>query len=150
MLVQNFATLITSLQKHRMLLTDDDWHNWLETIEQLSPAQNASEVAQLFALFSDDVNSTDAMWPLLHQIETNDLQILIGGFIRAAEQMQSVAPNWLNTCNFRLLNDDEAKDMLCKLIHEFPTDETQPLRGSLHRLAQTELDFAERITFVLL
>ncbi|WP_180853264.1 Imm30 family immunity protein [Stenotrophomonas maltophilia] len=105
--------LLEELLRASRMLTSEDVAVFDRTVQALSGLEFSSrELGVLFSMFADDTPHEEVMWGLLHLVEDSDGDRMVSALVLSAPYMRTVAPEWLETFIFRLLNSDPYRDRL--------------------------------------
>ncbi|WP_312708291.1 Imm30 family immunity protein [Stenotrophomonas sp.] len=107
------SQLLDELLRASKMLTSEEVAVFDEAVQALSDLEFSSrELGVLFSIFADDTPHEEVMWGLLHLVEHSDGDRMVSALVRSAPYMRTVAPEWLRTFIYRLVNSDPDRDRL--------------------------------------
>ncbi|MCF3520222.1 MULTISPECIES: Imm30 family immunity protein [Stenotrophomonas] len=107
------SQLLDELLRASKMLTSEEVAVFDRTVQAMSGLEFSSrELGVLFSIFADDTPHEEVMWGLLHLVERSDGDRMVSALVRSAPYMRTVAPEWLRTFIYRLLNSDPCRDTL--------------------------------------
>lgn len=111
--------LLDELLRVSRMRTSEEVSAFDRTVQALSgQGFSRRELGVLFSMFADDNPHHEVMYGLLHLIEQSRDEGVIAALIESAPDMQSVAPEWLETFICRVLNHDPARDVLIASLRD--------------------------------
>ncbi|SDX04863.1 Immunity protein 30 [Marininema mesophilum] len=143
--------LIKELKDISLLETEDQCIKFEEIFAELYKRDDAKEYLEdLLEVFDDDVEAEEVMWSLLHYIETMPLHLLYKKILFKIEYLLNNAEYWTETIHYRMLNDDEAREVY-KILFDDSNDQTKSLVKDLLNKIKNEdaVRFESKVDYVL-
>lgn len=135
---------ITSLRSNRLLKTQEQVSAFDEALARVSQHPDASKhLLELHLVLDDQTQQAEVMYGLVHLLESFGIEEQLQAFFQALPSLLKQAPEWVKTLNYRLLNDEEARNaykasfrsaseetrkLIRMLLKELIAEEPPPLR----------------------
>jgi hypothetical protein len=89
------------------------------------------------------------MFGLIHYVETFPIEDLLKALISVLIDMMRDAEDWTKVILFRILNDENSRSILRKVLRQQREGTAGALRNFISKIADDEPDFKDKIREVL-
>jgi hypothetical protein len=109
----NSIEIVSILESHKALITDENVHTFMATLEQLKIVKaDASLLNRLMTILTDDVEDIFPFDNLVDYIISQDYNLVIEAVMNQTPQMIRKAKGWLVMLYIFILTRDENQNML--------------------------------------
>lgn len=105
----NQNPLIDLLEANRLLRSPDEVALFEQTLEKLTQNPDPADLPSLHLILDDACEQPDAMFSLVHFLESFDVQEQVQAFIQIMPDLVKRASEWTAILHSRIMNDAIAK-----------------------------------------
>ncbi len=110
-------TLLEILQKNRLMKTSQEVNTFETTLTKIFNNPNEEDLPAYHLILDDQCQEPEVMFSLIHFIESFEIETQLEAFIKVIPQLMINAPEWTRILHNRILNDELARQIYLKKIH---------------------------------
>lgn len=145
-------TLENSIEEMKCLLRSRDngsVQRFEVCLAEIVSFNDSACIAPLLGLFNDASENVEAMFSLVHAIETFDDATYVRAIVDNLGSLYSNSPQWAVTVHMRILNSPTACSAYSEYLQTLPVDAWQPVRSVLEATQRKNAKFAARCSQLL-
>ena len=120
-----------------------------QILAEVGAFKDADSIVALLRFFDDETEYDEAMFSIVHLIETFDDPTYVGKLLEATPELCSSKPRWASIIFMRVLNSENTKRELIRQLRTASADVKQSIRTLMEKINARSVKFLEKTTPVL-
>jgi hypothetical protein len=121
-----------------------------QILAEVGAFKDADSIVALSQFFDDESEYDEAMFSMIHLIESFDDVTYIGKLLEATPELCLSKPRWASIIFMRVLNSESTKRELIRQLRMASTDVKQNIRALMEKINARSVKFVEKTTPVLI
>ena len=121
-----------------------------QVLAEVGVFKDADSIVALSRFFDDESEYDEAMFSIIHLIESFDDITYIGKLLEATSELCSSRPRWASIIFMRVLNSESAKREFIRQLRTASVDVKQNIRALMEKINARSVKFLEKTTPVLI
>jgi hypothetical protein len=128
--------IVDRLRRSRQLDNEEAVEEFERALTELPDSLDPQTLDDLHLVLYDDAVVPEVMYDLVHRLERTPMDDLEASLLRVLPRLSETAPWWAKTLVMRVLNNEEARGALLRLVQAAPDDQGVALRAVLRQISE--------------
>lgn len=141
--------LISILQQNRYMRTLAEVSAFEAALGGLANSPDPDDLPELFLVFTDACEQHEAMWGLVHFVESFGMERQLQALIQTLPSMIVDASEWAEIFHCRILNDEKYRKYYKSLVSSQQKANRRAVEHVLNKIGGEDADFAPLVDYLL-
>jgi hypothetical protein len=137
--------VIEILRQNRLMRSKSEVSAFDDALASIAQSLKDEDLPALYSVFTDECQHHEAMYGLVHLLESFDMKRQLASFIEAVPAMSVQAPEWTKVLHCRILNDEASRDWFRRLYHSARPAAKDAVKAVLLEIQADDTEFTSRV-----